>query len=124
KRVMAGFVEYESYDAVGLAELIARKEVSAAEVLEAAIARIEARNPAINAVVHRQYDSARDAVKRGLPPGPLCGVPYLLKDLYILDTGMPCSNGSRLYGGFVADHDSTLTERLKRAGMVILGRTN
>ncbi|GIL00015.1 MAG: 6-aminohexanoate-cyclic-dimer hydrolase [Alphaproteobacteria bacterium] len=121
---MAGFVEYESYDAVGLAGLIARKEVAAAEVLEAAIARIEARNPAINAVVHRQYDSARDAVKTGLPPGPLCGVPYLLKDLYVLETGMPCSNASRLYDGFVADHDSTLTERLKRAGMVIVGRTN
>jgi amidase/6-aminohexanoate-cyclic-dimer hydrolase len=121
---MAGFKEYESYDAVGLAELIAGKQVSAAEVLEAAIARIEARNPSINAVVHRQFDAARDAVKRGLPAGPLCGVPYLLKDLYVLETGEPSSNGSRLYDGFVADHDSTLTERLKRAGMVIVGRTN
>src|SRR3546814_4762406 len=55
-------------------DLIARKELSAAEVLEAAIARIEARNPALNAVVHAQFDTARAAVKAGLPAGPLHGV--------------------------------------------------
>ena len=121
---MAGFPEYESFDAVGLAALIARKEVSPAEVLKAAIARIEARNPALNAVVHTQFDSARAAAKAGLPPGPLHGVPYLLKDLYALDTGVPVSNGSHLYDGFVADHDSTIVERLKAAGMVMVGRTN
>jgi amidase/6-aminohexanoate-cyclic-dimer hydrolase len=121
---MAGGSDYESLDAVGLAALIARKELSAAEVLEAAIARIEARNPALNAVVHTQFDTARAAVKAGLPAGPLHGVPYLLKDLYALDSGVPCSNGSRLYDGFVADHDTTLTQRLKAAGMVIVGRTN
>jgi len=121
---MSGIAEYESLDAVGLAALIARKELSAAEVLEAAIARIEARNPALNAVVHTQFDTARAAVKAGLPAGPLQGVPYLLKDLYALDSGVPCSNGSRLYDGFVADHDTTLVARLKAAGMVIVGRTN
>ena len=121
---MAGFPEYESYDAVGLADLIARKQVSAAEVLEAAIARIEARNPALNAIVHKQYDMARAAVGQGLPQGPLHGVPYLLKDLYAFETGVPVSNCSRLYDGFVPDHDSTITERLKAAGMVIVGRTN
>ncbi len=121
---MSGIAEYDSLDAVGLAALIARKELSAAEVLEAAIARIEARNPALNAVVHTQFDTARAAVKAGLPAGPLQGVPYLLKDLYALDSGVPCSNGSRLYDGFVADHDTTLVARLKAAGMVIVGRTN
>lgn len=121
---MSGIADYESLDAVGLATLIARKELSAAEVLEAAIARIEARNPALNAVVHAQFDTARAAVKVGLPTGPLHGVPYLLKDLYALDSGVPCSNGSRLYDGFVPDHDTTLVARLKAAGMVIVGRTN
>ena len=121
---MSGIADYESLDAVGLAAVVARKEASASEVLEAAIARIEARNPSLNAVVHTQFDAARAAVKAGLPRGALQGVPYLLKDLYALDNGVPCSNGSRLYDGFVPDHDTTLVERLKVAGMVVVGRTN
>ncbi|HET6222990.1 MAG TPA: amidase family protein, partial [Dongiaceae bacterium] len=78
---MTSFPEYDRYDALGLAELIASKQVSASEVLEAAIARIEALNPAINAVVHKMYDEARRSIRAGLPQGPFTGVPFLLKDL-------------------------------------------
>jgi amidase/6-aminohexanoate-cyclic-dimer hydrolase len=121
---MAAFKDYESYDALGLAELIARKKVSAEEVLEAAIDRLEALNPRINAVVHKMYDQARATLKAGLPTSPLAGVPFLLKDLYAWCAGAPVGNGSHLHDGFVADHDYTLVERYKHAGLVILGRTN
>jgi amidase len=70
------FEEYRKHDAVSLAGLIARRQVRAAEVLETAIARAEQVNPAINAVVHKQYEQARKAIAAGPPEGPLKGVPY------------------------------------------------
>jgi amidase/6-aminohexanoate-cyclic-dimer hydrolase len=121
---MAAFKEYAAHDALGLGELIAKKEVTPQEVLEAAIERIEAVNPRVNAVVQKAYDEARAVIRAGLPSGPLAGVPYLLKDLYTWQKGARIGNGSRLYDDFVADHDFTLVERYKAAGLVILGRTN
>jgi amidase/6-aminohexanoate-cyclic-dimer hydrolase len=121
---MAVFKEYADYDALGLGELIARKQVAAEEVLEAAIERVEAVNPRINAVVQKMYEDGRGVIRNGLPPGPLSGVPYLMKDLYAWQKGARIGNGSRLYDGFVADHDFTLVERYKAAGLVIFGRTN
>jgi amidase len=121
---MTSFPEYDRYDALGLAELIASKQVSASEVLEAAIARIEALNPAINAVVHKMYDEARRSIRAGLPQGPFTGVPFLLKDLGAWYKGAPVGGGSHLYDGFIADRDFTIVERYKAAGLVILGRTN
>jgi amidase len=118
------FQDYETYDMMGLAGLIARRAVSPSEVLNAAIERIERWNPKINAVVQRMDDQARGQVARGLPAGPLSGAPYLLKDLYQPYAGVPVSNGSRLFDGFVADHHGTLTERLLAAGVVIAGRSN
>ncbi len=121
---MADFKDYERYDALGLGELIAARKVKVEEVLEAAIERIETHNPKINAVIHKMYDAAREQMRGGLPNGPLAGVPYLLKDLTILCKGHPTLNGSNLFEGFVADHDSTLTERLRAAGLLLLGKTN
>src|SRR5215471_12892851 len=124
ERSMSGFAEFDQYDGLGLAELVCRREVSPEEVLEAAIARVEARNPAVNAVVARLYDEARAAIRAGLPAGPFTGVPYLLKDLGAHYTGAITSFGSRLFADYRADHDSELTARLKRAGLVIFGKTN
>jgi amidase/6-aminohexanoate-cyclic-dimer hydrolase len=121
---MAGFSDYENYDGVGLAALIRSGEATAEEVLQACLDRIEARNPALNAVVLRMDDQARAAVAGGLPDGPLTGVPYLIKDLHAVCEGVETSNGSRLFEGVVADHDSTLIERIRRAGLVIAGKTN
>ena len=118
------FRDYGGYDMLGLAELIARRAVTAREVLGEAIERIERWNPKINAVVQRMDEQARHQIDRGLPAGPLAGAPYLLKDLYQPYAGVPVSNGSRLFDGFLADHDGTLTERLKAAGIVIVGRSN
>lgn len=116
--------EYRRCDAVALADLVAKGEISAAEVAEAAIATIEAVNPALNAVVHRFYDAARVAIAAGLPAGRLRGVPFLLKDLDIAMRGMPLTEGSRLMRDHVPDFDATIVARHKAAGLVILGRTN
>ena len=73
--------DFERYDGLGLAELVKSRAASAKELLNAAIERIEARNPSVNAVVNRMYDRAETAIAAGLPAGPLTGVPYALKDL-------------------------------------------
>ena len=95
---MSGFSEFERYDGVALAQLVQQSEVSSEELLEASVARIEARNPAVNAVVSPLYDEARAAIKAGLPAGPFTGVPYLLKDLGALYNGAITSCGSSAPG--------------------------
>jgi len=122
---MLTFAEYRSMDASALAEAIGKRELTAAEVLETAIARAVAVNPTINAIVHDQFDQARQSIANGATNGgPFRGVPYLLKDLGAFDTGQPCTMGSRLWSGFVPDHDATYTQRCKAAGFVIMGRSN
>ena len=118
------FDEYRNHDAVSLAGLIAKREVSANEVLETAIARADQVNPAINAIAHKQYEKARKVVAAGLPDGPLKGVPYLVKDLGSFETGEPATFGSSLFKDFVADHDSAYVARCKKAGLVFLGRSS
>jgi amidase len=117
-------IDYEAFDGVGLAQLVAKKEVTPSELLEAAIARVEERNPQINAVVQRIYDEARAAIAQGLPQGPFTGVPYLLKDLGALYAGTVTTLGSAFFTDAVADHDSEIVVRLKRAGLVIFGKTS
>ncbi|HEX3498362.1 MAG TPA: amidase family protein [Stellaceae bacterium] len=120
---MANFAEYDRYDALGLADLVARKEIGAAELLETAIARVERDNPRLNAVVHTLYDRAREAVAAGLPQGPFTGVPFMLKDLGAFQKDVPTSFGSRFFDGFIAQVDATITERYQAAGLVVLART-
>ena len=86
---MSGFAEYEHYDALGLADLVRRRQVTADELLDAAIVRVEARNPSVNAVVMKLYDYGRQAITAGLPDGPLTGVPFLVKDLSAALAGVP-----------------------------------
>jgi len=116
--------DFEQYDGLGLAELISKKEASPDEVLAATLERIDTRNPAVNAVVMRMDEQARGAIRAGLPDGAFKGVPYLLKDLGVLYTDTITSFGSRLYANYTADHDSEIVARLKRAGLVIAGKTN
>lgn len=116
--------EYARHDALGLAELMRRREVSAREVVQAAIRRIERRDEAINAVVLPMFDEARATLEAGPPEGPFKGVPFLLKDLGQFYRGFVTSSGSRLHALDVADHDSTLVGRYQAAGLVICGKTN
>ena len=118
------FQEYRKHDAVSLAELIAKRQVGVEEVLETAIARAEQVNPAINAIVHKQYERARSAVAAGLTEGPLKGVPFLIKDLGFFETGEPATYGSRLFKDFVADHETAYVTRCKTAGLVLIGRSS
>ena len=111
--------EYIEHDATGLATLVRRGEVDPAELVEAAIAQIEAHAPRINAVVHRMYDRARAAVARGLPDGPLRGVPFLLKDLVAHHAGVPTSAGSRSFAGQIPAFDSELVSTPMEAGGIL-----
>jgi Asp-tRNA(Asn)/Glu-tRNA(Gln) amidotransferase A subunit family amidase len=122
---MSAFAEYEHFDALGLADLVRRKDVTPGELLEGAIERVEARNPAVNAVVIKLYDYARRAIADGLPDGPFRGVPFLMKDLTAPIAGIPMTRGSRFFADTPpAGADSEHVQRLKRTGLVIFGRTN
>ena len=116
--------DYQNYDALGLAELVRRKDVTPGELLDTAIAAVEQANPAVNAVVTRMYDQARRAIAAGLPAGPFAGVPYLLKDLGAYYAGVASTSGSNFFRDFVPDHDAEIVARLKRAGLVLFGKTN
>jgi amidase len=111
-------------DATAQAELVRRKEVKPMELVEAAIERIERLNPALNAVVTPIFDLARKAASGPLPDGPFAGVPLLLKDLGPPMAGVRYTMGSRFLDEYMPDHDGELVARYKRAGLVILGRTN
>jgi amidase len=121
---MSGFAEYEHYDALGLADLVRCRQVTAEELLEAAIERVEARNPSVNAVVMKLYDYGRQAIAAGLPNGPLRGVPFLLKDLSAALAGLPTTRACKFFADAVPPEDSEQVKRLKRAGLVIFGKTN
>ena len=122
---MSGFAGYESYDALGLAELVRRREVTPTGLLDAALARVAARNPLINAVTMPLEGYARHAISAGLPAGPFEGVPFLLKDLTASVTGIRMTRTSRFFADSPpATGDSEHVARLKRAGLVIFGRTN
>ena len=116
--------EYNRHDAVGLAALVATGEVTAAEVLQESMARIEAAERPLNGVVTTCFDDAHRNVGALLPTGPLTGVPYLVKDLNTWVRGMPATNGSRALANFVPDRDAVLVERLRTAGLILLGKTN
>ena len=121
---MSGFQDYQNYDGLGLAALVRAGEVTAEEVLEAAILRIEALNPALNALVTKVYDQARAAAAAHDRSAPLAGVPFLLKDLGGAQAGVPLSAGSRFFAHAATPVDAEIVVRHKRAGLMILGRTN
>ncbi len=119
-----GFANYAEYDGLGLAELVDKGEVTPAELVEAAIERIERHNPTLNAVVHKAYDEARKTAAGDLPEGPFRGVPFLIKDLGAKVTGWPRSSGSN-YAQVASDaEDSELIARYRAAGVVLVGKTN
>ena len=117
------FDEYDRYDGLGLADLVARSEVSAGELAETAISRIEALNPKLNAVVHTMFESGRRSAAAP-PQGPFAGVPFLLKDMFASVAGEPMTMGSRALADFKPDYDCTVVQRYRAAGLVFLGKTN
>lgn len=115
--------------AFAIRDLVASGQVSACEVLDATLARIAEVNPAINAVVtlnSRAADEARavdERLHRGKPPGLLCGLPVGIKDVTPV-AGLRTTYGSPIFADHVADRDAVVVERLRRAGAVIVGKTN
>lgn len=111
-------------DATAQAELVRRKEVKPIELVEAAIGRIDELNPRLNAVVLKMYDEARRVATEPLPDGPFSGVPFVLKDLQAAYRGVTMTAGSKWLKGFMPNGDSELVARHKRAGLVIVAKTN
>ena len=117
-------------DAVAIGDMLRRREVSAREVVSAHIARIEAFDPAINAIVTQTFDAALaraaaadDAMASGRPVGLLHGLPVAHKDL--ADTaGVRTTYGSPLFAANVPEHDALVVERMTQAGAISLGKTN
>jgi len=116
--------EYTEQDATSLAELVRRGDVTPSELLDRAVAQIDAHNGQVNAVVRRLYDRARAKIDAGLPEGPLRGVPILIKDLGAHIAGVPTTGGSRLLEGFVPQASAEIVRRYEAAGAVIVGKTN
>jgi len=113
-----------SLDATAQAELIRRRDVTARELVDAAIARIEHVNPQLNAVITALYDGARAAAAAPRADGPFAGVPFLLKDLIASYAGARLTSGSGVLRDFVPTYDSELVRRYKRAGLIVVGKTN
>lgn len=123
--------EYLDYDAIGLATLVRSGQVSARELIDTAIARAEAVDPALNAIVLKDYQAARNRASRGgrdgsstLGDGPLAGVPYLIKDLGAPVAGLRMSMGCRHFQHYTPTEDSLIIARSKQAGLNIFGKTN
>lgn len=117
------FKEYTQYDALGLAELVKSKQVSAKELLDAAIHQANTINPTLNAIIHRFDERAYRAAQHGLPQGAFTGVPYLLKDLSFYFAGEPLTMGSRSIH-IAPKQDSEIVKRMKATGLNTFGKTN
>jgi len=122
---MAASDELAFLDATAQAALVRQGEITAAELVEAALERIARDNPALNAVITPMDDLARTEAAKVDPAAPFAGVPFLLKDLVADYGGVPTASGSAfLKGRYVAKQDSELVARFRRAGLVVCGKTN
>lgn len=118
------FSEYRQKDALGLAALIQKKEISPQELLEIAIKRAEEVNPKLNAIVHKMYDLAKEMTNQIADKQPFSGVPFLIKDLAIDVKGYPLTDGSKAYQKRLSEVDSEFVKRLRAAGFLFMGKTN
>jgi len=116
--------DYAARDGLGLAEWVRSGAVSAAELVETAITVIERLDPQLNAVTRKAYDIGRDLAAQAPADGSFAGVPFLMKDLASQWQGVPATWSCPYFRDLPAPSDSELTRRIKRAGLVPLGRTN
>lgn len=114
---------YTENDATGLAQLVAKGEVTPGELLDIALEKTAALNPKLNAIVHIQEDVARAKIAAGLPSGPFSGVPFLIKDLGCEAIDFPTNNGSRLCQGMRWSYDSAMFSRIRATGANTFART-
>ena len=116
--------EVADLDSIGQAALVRSGEVTAVELVEAAIERVERHNPSVNAVVTRMYDLALERASQPLPEGPLAGVPFLLKDFLAEYEGVRFTEASASLRNNVSTADSELVRRYKAAGLITVAKTN
>ena len=119
------FSEYLQYDGLGLAELVAKKQVHPAELLQLAIERSQQVNPTLNAIIIPMHDYAKKRAQNVLS-GPFAGVPFLVKDLFQEYAGYPTSYGCQAFKrtGHIAQHNAEIVNRWEKAGILTFGRTN
>ncbi len=119
-------IDVTNLDATAQAELVTRGDVTAAELVDGAIARIERLNPKLNAVIIPLFERARDEARAKLKHGPFRGVPFLMKDLVCATGGDPLHSGMNLLKslGFVAPEDTYLARKFREAGFINVGKTN
>jgi len=122
--IQAVIDSFDTLDALAIAALVRDGEVSALEVLDTTLELIAERNPALNAIVTPFYDSARRSIEAGLPRGLFAGVPYVFKELVVSVAGLPSTSASRLCVDNMPAADSEVVSRCRRAGLVIVGKTN
>jgi amidase len=118
------FIEYKELDGLGLAELVRNREISAKEVCEEAVQCAEELNPSLNAIITPMYDLVEKQVKEIPEDSPFAGVPMLLKDIHHAYKGTVMSQGCEALKGVVSDHDAEIVRRFKKAGLVVIGKTN
>jgi len=118
--------EYDDLDATALADLVHRGEVHPRELVEAAIERAQSRNPALNAIIHRQFERARADAERVDTTTPFAGVPFLFKDFKGREAGEPYHAGVRTLRDldYRPRSDSRLALRVRAGGLIPIGRTN
>ncbi len=121
---MAKFDDLALLDAIDQAELVRRREVKAIELVDAAIERIERLTPTLNAVVTPMYEHAREVASGPIPDGPFAAVPFLLKDFIAEYAGVRFTEGTSFLSDYVPHEDSELVKRHKRAGLIVVGKTN
>ena len=127
-------MNYADFDACELSLLIRKKEFTVKELLESVISNIEQYNPLLNAVIFTQYEQARDEAElldmklrqsgQDFNPGPLFGVPFLMKNLLADCKGSQFTDGSRFVHGNISNLDSAIVKRYRSAGLIPCGRTN
>jgi amidase len=118
------FDDYLACDATRLAELVARREASAQELLDLALGQLRRTQPRINAVCRLMEAEARAQLAHSPPAGPFAGVPFLLKDGVQDVAGLPTGYGSTGMQRIVPAEDAHIVRRYRGAGLVIFGKTN
>ena len=121
---MGGLDDLTNLDAIAQAELVRKKKIKAIQLVESAIERIERLNPTLNAVVTPMYEYAREKALGAIPEAPFAGVPFLLKDFLAEFAGVRFTEGTAFLRDYIPDEDSELVKRYKRAGLIIVGKTN
>ncbi|TGK07905.1 amidase [Leptospira semungkisensis] len=116
---------FDSFDTIGLSELVRKKKIQPKELLDFSEAKINRFNPDLNAVVLKTLDKAREQLRSGkIPKGPFYGVPLLIKDLLHEVEGQRITSGSKALLNYIAPKDSEFVSRLRKAGFLFIGTTN